>query len=41
MEVSSAMLVALMFVGLLSIGIANILMGLATMFDNRSKISFD
>lgn len=41
MEVSSAMLVALMFVGLLSIGIANILMGLAAMLDNRAKISFD
>ena len=39
MEVSSALLVAMMFVVLLTIGIGNILMSLASMVDRRSPVS--
>lgn len=38
-EISSALLVAMMFVVLLSIGIGNILMSLATMVDRRSAVT--
>ena len=38
MEVSNGLLVALMFVGLLTIGIGNIIMSLASMVDRRSSI---
>lgn len=39
MEISSALLVAMMFVVLLSIGIGNILMSLAAMVDRRSPVT--
>jgi hypothetical protein len=39
MELSSALLVAIMFVVLLSIGIGNILMSLAAMVDRRSPLT--
>lgn len=39
MEISSALLVAIMFVVLLSIGIGNILMSLASMVDRRSPVT--
>lgn len=41
MDISSTMLVALMFVGLLSISIGNILIGTAIIYDNRSDIKLD
>ena len=39
MELSSSLLVAIMFVVLLSIGIGNILMSLAAMVDRRSPLT--
>ena len=39
MELSRALLVAIMFVVLLSIGIGNILMSLAAMVDRRSPLT--
>jgi hypothetical protein len=39
MEISSALLVAIMFVVLLTIGIGNILMSLAAMVDRRSPVT--
>jgi hypothetical protein len=38
MDVSSSLMVAMMFVIILSIGIGNILMGIATMVDHRSRL---
>jgi hypothetical protein len=41
MDVSDALLVAIMFVMILSIGISNILMGLAVLVDRRSDLKVD
>ena len=41
MDVSSSLLVALMFVMVLSIGIGNLLMGLSSLLNERSPREFD